>query len=689
MKTFFAIALRATLVLPLVACWVMGCSEDERPEPRQNPDDGTFRMADTAGVDLDLPSGSIYADPVSGLTLVFPEGASGRLVRGEILEGPDRPWDGGRGVYLSYDGDEAVQVRLAHAQGACELVLGYGLPHGSYAEGLRTRWFALPLADTLRTSAGDSLLVWLGIPESPAGGSCQGGVGHWFFEFPSGSALAETLAAASRAARPLIAAWLDSLSPATRAACEARIAGDLAPRFYPDGVYYSGFARPCAGGRTPAARVGIGDAPSRARLARQLGHYFTHLLMGDERYAELEGNAPFDPGLGRHQSERHGLINDFAYLHEHLLTGGIAGAGDPAEPSLFFLPAIAAPDPAETDVPALEGYGVLLMHALMRREASMTNLLGEEIEVPIVGWDYAQLADGVIAAGATDVDELREAIASRLALTGDEDRLAVLAAATGWIYAAATTVIDTSGAPIMGATVRNVLDVAGHEYSGAGQQQSGWDGRVRIDGLFPGGSMLRVATELESFDARLNIDWERATPAVLKLAYLAPWRELDRLTKLRIVLQLAVAPGGDPAGPTQTLRATLTLYDTDLDFSAEEIRRESAYHFPCDPQDLKDCWVVDSLRVAYSLETGQVSELRFRLANERYPPMALRLRSRPGLFASMAGCNQVFFARLSGADAERVGEAVSLEMTDSLGVSYTETDLLGANNAVEVYAYRG
>lgn len=690
MSIFRFVPLRSGAVAALIGLLAAGCSEESGTRPVPGPNEQGFVLGDTAGVRLDLPAGGVYRDALSGMAFVFPEGAAGRLVRGEIVSGPERPWEGGRGLHLSFSGRQPVQARLPHTAGGCELVLCYGPAQGAWADGVRTRWSALPVADTLRAPAGDSLLVWLGVPGPAGGARCQAGSAHWFFEFAPGTAVADTLAAAKARARPLIARWLDALSPATRASCRARMEGDLPPAFYPDGLYYSGFARPCAGGGRAAARIGVGESPSRVRLARQLGYYFTHLLMGDEAFADLEASSPLDPGFGRYQFGRVGLIHDLACFHEHLLTGAIEGAGDPAQPALYFLPARPAPLPATTDVPSLQGYGVLLLHALTRQDSSMVSLTGEAVPLLPVGWDYARLAGGVIAAAGTNVDELRQAIAARLSAEGLGDRLALLAAATGWAYSAAATVTDTSAVPVPGATVRNVILVDGREFASAPQPFTADErGRAQMHPLFPGPSTLRVEMPGDTFAVALRRDWELPTNAPPQALTLVPWRQLDRLNKLRIAFDLAFAPGGSDTLPRATLRATLTMYAGDLVFAGDRITLPGRYAFPCDPGGTKDCWEIDSLRIAYSLLTGEVEELRFRLAEGRHPPTALRLRARPGAHASMLGCNQVFFAKLVQADAVRVGEVLDLSLADALGGAYTAADLVGGANMVQVYAYRG
>jgi hypothetical protein len=684
----------AARLLMTVGCLVLlvaGCSEDSS-KPDEQPDAGPFKLGDTTTVALDLAAGASYQDAVTGLTFVFPAGAAGRLTRGEILEAPERPWEGGTGLYLSYDGEEPAWVKLPHAEGGCELVLCYARPQGAWADGIHDRWFALPVADTLHSEAGDSLLIWLGTPAPGEGAAGQSGPHHWFFSFAPGTALADTLAAASATARGFIAAWLDSLSAPTRQLCAARIAGDLAPIFYPDALYYCGFAHPGGGGRLPAARIGVGAAPTRGLIARELGYYFTHLLMGDGTYAALEAAAPLDPGFGRYQYNRTGLINDYARFHEYLLTGAIEGAGDPAEPSAFFAPAMATPSPALVDVPALEGYGVLLLHALTRRDAAMVNLAGDPVTIAPVAMSYADLADEILAAGATNVNELRAAASTRLAARGMALRLPILAAATGWTYTASPLVTDTLSVAISGATAVNTLRVDDELYQSSSVPfVSDAAGRFALSQLFPGESLLRVAVPGDTFDVHMDLDWQQATNAPVTLARLVTWRNLRALGKLEINMDLNFDPDGAGELPAHRVVADLTLLPDAAAFEPDRIYREAPYALtPCLPESQKDCWVIESLMVEYSLETGAVEQLRFDLHNERTdPPGEVRVRLAGDLYASMSGCNKVYFAKFDDTNADALAGRLDVTALDTDGTEYTGADIFGANNMIEIDAHRG
>jgi hypothetical protein len=234
--------------------------------------------------------------------------------------------------------------------------------------------------------------------------------------------------------------------------------------------------------------------------------------------------------------------------------------------------------------------------------------------------------------------------------------------------------------------------IENREFASASQPaQAGGDGRIELRGLFPGVSTLQVALAAGGFETQLRLDWEHGTNDPWdsrEISSLAPWRRLDSLGKLKIDLDLRLPPQAGATEP-QRVHLLLTMLDDVVAFAGDALWREGRHEFACDPEGGKDCWVLDSLRIAYSLETGAVGELRFNLANRTHPPMTLRVRGLPGLYASMSGCNTVHFARAGSADGARIAEDLALSVTDSLGVHYTAIDLVGTANRMDVYAYRG
>ncbi len=679
----------------LLLLWLQGC-DDESPTGSPGPPDEGIVIGDTVTTELFLPAGAQYADSVTGLAFFFPEGAGGRLTRGDLRSGPERPWDGGAGFYIAYTGTEPVQIQIPHEERDCSVLLGYGTPRGAWTGGMRARWFALPVADTVRGGAGDSIRVWLSarLPEDDV--ICEAATAYWLLESPAGSATADSFQTVISLARQYIAAWLDSLDEETRATCTARMELELPPAFYPDGNYYSGFVRACPpdGGPIAQARIGLRPSATAGAIAHQVGHYVTHVLVGDGAFLFLEQGNAGNGGVGTLRGPtRPGQIEDYAYFHEWLLTGAIEGAGDPANPAEFFTPRIPRPDPATIDVPSLEGYGTLLLHGLTRHDSLRVSITGETVTVLVIGLDYAEIAAHVLAGGPATANTLWLAIEAYLQTLGMAERLPLLAAATGWTYYGLGQVIGRDEHPVANAQIWNLTRIAGREYfSSASPALSNGAGKFTILGLIPGASLLRVGTPGDTFEVPLSVVGTFGTIYPRSLGSIVAWANLDRLERLRIRLNLRFAPGGVDSLPYLAVNFIGRLEDTTAVFAERSIYLEEPRDFACaDTLPPAQCWTAESLRIDYDLTTGQVSQLVVQLHNLDPAQTSLTLRARGRLQAVMEGSARVYFARLISAPADMVREQFAIELSGPAGEHYTERDLVSVNTqaTIEILAYCG
>jgi hypothetical protein len=660
------------------------CSEEKSTGP-DGDDLSPFTLGRMVTVPLSLPGGAHWDDPVSGLRFVFPEGAEGTLGLAPIVDGPARPWPGGTGCYVSFTGSEPVRVRMPHETGGLECLLAYGTPRGSWNDGPHVRWFAVPVATP---GATDSIDLPLALRPRSGSEICESSHYYWQVRFSAGAPTLDSLNAAIETAQGFLAAWLDSLDEPQREECHQRMEGALAPTFFPDGSYYAGFFRGCGESPVAMARIGLRPGASRGEIAHQVGHYVTHLLAGDEAYATLEENAAPDPTIGRERYDRSGVIDDYARYHEHLFTGAVEGAGDPAAPATFFAPQGPPPSPEAVDVPSLQGYGVLLLHALGRRDSTMTCLTGETGSVPIVGMRYAELAQHVISRGAGSIDGLRQVVETYLASIGQAQKLPILAAATGWCYRGSGVIVDRSGAKVPGIFVRDLISVDGRYRCGfPAPAVTDSAGVFRAHGLFGGRSLLRATVAGDSFDTSIAITWLKHTPADIELPNWMAWPYLDRLERLRLALELDFAT---PEGDTLSFSFNQVLADSNAVFAPTRIYIESPFAFPCAGASARSsCWVLDSLQIRYDLARGTVEDLRFRIHDLDPRPTRFSLRLREPVQAILEGTKKVHFVRMTGVDAAEPRTAFAMELDDRNGVHCTEADLYGDDLWIEVRAYCG
>ena len=484
-------------------------------------------------------------------------------------------------------------------------------------------------------------------------------------------------------ARAFLSAWLDSLDEPERSACRLRIETQLPPHFYPDGDYYCGFTRLCpAGDAVPDARVGLLPGADAQAIAHEIGHYCTHLLAGDQAYRLLEAHVPADKGIGAYQW-REGLIEDYAHYHELLLTGAIAGAGDPASPPGFFPRSL---DPAQTDLPSFEGYGTLLLAALSRREAGMISLRGDSVQVPALGLDYGEVASGILSQAPYRIVDLYGVIDGYLEGIGRDGCLPPLAAATGWCYNGGGQISDGS-AYVVGASVWNYVEAQGRRYDGASAAAvSGYNGGFSLGALFPGRNILRVEVPADTFEFPLDCPLSTYTNQTRALGARAPWISLDHLTKAAIDnLRLRFAPMAE-----ETTGVSISLYNqgitaTGLVFEPERVHLSAPFSLPM------SSWVLDTLDLRYSTADGRIELLKMRLRRQTSSPATLAIDGRVPLQAiqELSACtaSAVYFADLPGVDGERMAGDFAVAFTDSLGTR-TESDLEGTQYFV-MRVYRG
>ncbi|MFH1144198.1 MAG: carboxypeptidase-like regulatory domain-containing protein [Candidatus Eisenbacteria bacterium] len=680
-----SVGMLAVLALvPWLLLDLIGCDGEHAPT-QYTPTPEPFEVADTVSVSLELAPGAAYTDSAAGLAFYFPGGASGDLTYGALISAPVRRFEGGRGLYIHYGGGEEVWLTVPAEAGDFTVLLGYGSPFGSWNISASQHWFALPVVDTLKSGETDSLRIQLG---QPALLGCETAWAYWLLTLPGDSEEGARFAASIEQARGYIATWLDSLDTTTRSSCLQRIAGDLPPAFYPDGNYYTGFTRPCAGDAPrPLARIGISPGASPQTIAHQIGHYCMHLLAGDAAYLALEELSPLEAGIGAFHALREGPIEDYAHYHEYLLTGSIEGAGDPAAPAGFFGPV--APAPGRIDLPSIEGYGVLLLHALTQRDSTVNSLTGGRVGVPIVGWSYAELAAHVLSLAPPSMTDLWEAVDGHLRASGRGDLLPPLAAATGWCYTASGTVSDASGFGVSGARIWNILERDGRRYASSENPvltQEGGD--FVLSTLYPGKSVVRVEAPADTFEFEITFPQGGFTDQERDLGTVAAWSTLERLGNVGVTIRLQFAAHPDSATILDCFfycaRVPGVTYGRDRLYLAHPVV------LPCagPGDDPARCWTIDSLAAAYSLETGLVSELRVDIHNQEQPPATLSLRGRAPLPATMVGCNSVYFARVSNVSPAVIAGMFAIDYQES-ATSFTENDLRGDLQAIEVRAYRG
>jgi len=535
-----------------------GCSDRDVVTPDPNGPQPHWELGPSADHPVSSVPGSVVADSATGAVFRFPDGGSGTLRAAPILSGPTPPFDGA-GLSVEYAGGEVVQLLVDPAGAGRVYVFGYGLPDGAHNEPAGSpRWISVPQVDTLEGKVACLLTLPFAGGKGAFGGPAAGharippgaratgtgaaapaGAGgvvapalaslradqprgfdkYWISSIPPGATVTDTMLAIELQASTFRDNLLAALAPARRAAAEAEIKGRLSPHYAFDGNYYSGFWWRSLGahGRLVHPTLHYKKTANAGNIAHELGHYFTHVLVGDDTWSTLEGQAPlWDTGHGIRDVQGRGtVLEEYAYLPEFHLVGSVKGY-DLFQPYDIFRDMT----PLGTDFPAVEGFGAVILAALARPDAEVRDLTtGRPVPAPVLDLPWSDLYE-IVAEGATDIDALRAEIEARLG--ADADKLPALLGRCGWTYSVRGRYVDPAGGGVPGVTTTAVSRVGGTVYAGGYTTlPSKADGAFSVvGGVFGGPSELRAVKGPDTAFVAIRVDWTRPTSTTVELGNL-------------------------------------------------------------------------------------------------------------------------------------------------------------------------
>lgn len=519
----------AGVALGALACLVLAdCGDDKKP----NTPGTDWELGDATTYTVESTEEIVVTDSVTNQRFLFPEGAHGSLAVRSIISGPDAPYDG-VGFDVSFDESSPVSLILDPTGSDQVILLGYGTAPGAYDDipGPFERWVAMPCIDTLESGLAFQLTlpfqtsgrVWAGAVRTAAG---EGYSKYWISSIPAGSNDATRRVGLELQSKSYVDDVLNQLSATRQTAARAEFEGRLSPHYAWDGFLYSGFWWRSLGslGRIVRPTIHLTLAANAGNVAHETGHYFTHVLVGDDTWSTLEGQAPlWDNGHGiRDVVGREMMLEDYAYFFEWLTAGSVKSY-DLQDPYVIF----GGVSPLTTDLPGVEGFTAVALANLTRTTPSVRNLLnGNPDDAPVIGMTNGQAFD-IVAQGATGVESLREKITA--AAGADAIKLPAMFQRIGWRYSVKGRLLTPEGQPIVGATVSSVSVVGDHVYRGGSSSvPSASDGRFTIMGeVFPGDSKIRVKNGNDSVDVPITIDWSKPTNATVDLGDLRVDRALD------------------------------------------------------------------------------------------------------------------------------------------------------------------
>ena len=516
--------MRFLLALALVL-FGTACADRDRLDP---PDGGQVGWELGPAVEHPAPGTpeAVVADSASGAQFRFPAGGSGTLKVASIVAGPAPPRPG-FGVSVEYAGDEEVQLLVETPDAGRVYVYGHGFMAGAANEpAAGSRWVSVPQVDTLggrvaylltmpfadvaggarKGRAGMATAPPLALPAATTGGFSK----YWISSIPAGASVIDTMLNIELQASRYLDDQLGALTPARRGVAEAEARGRLSAHYTFDGFYYQGFWLRSLGshGRLVHPTLHYRTNANAGNIAHELGHYFTHVLVGDDTWSTLEGQAPlWDTGHGpRDVIGRGTVLEEYAYLVEYHLIGNVKGY-DLFDPYVIF----GGLTPLATDFPGIEGFGAVMLANLARPEPEMRDLItGRLVPAPVVHLPWSEIYE-ILARGATDIDALRGDIETRLGT--DAVQLPALLQRCGWRYSIGGRYVDVRGAGVPGVTTTAVSRVDGKTYEGGTTSlATGSDGSFSVvGGVFGGASELRAVKGPDTSFVAIQIDWSEPT----------------------------------------------------------------------------------------------------------------------------------------------------------------------------------
>ena len=242
-----------------------------------------------------------------------------------------------------------------------------------------------------------------------------------------------------------------------------------------------------------------------------------HVLIGDAAYLQIEDSAPDNHGVGDLHYKRLSIAEDLAYFGQYFLLGHV-NSSDATEPGLM----MRGKDPELTDYPSLEGFGCCLLARLNSTNDKIRDVefTSEQRDFPVIGAGFSDIF-GIIARGATNIDQLRGHIKDYLVSQGQGAKYPVFLERTGWHYIAKAKIVNPDNEPVVNADVKCVCKVGSSEYFS--RTENGYtdeNGETSYIEVFPDSSYLRIEYNSKTFDIPIYIDPDGPTNVAVDLGTL-------------------------------------------------------------------------------------------------------------------------------------------------------------------------
>jgi len=264
----------------------------------------------------------------------------------------------------------------------------------------------------------------------------------------------------------------------------------------------------------PRCLVAISQNSSQGSVAHEMGHYFSHVLVGDTRYAELEELAPDgDHGLGDVHEGRTTITEEYAYFTEYFMTGTVNDAADPLAVHFFLGKQV---QPGTVDMPSVEGFGTVLLCMLQRSDTTVIDFEKIKDTLPILGASFGELYS-VLATGPTTINDLRKGLATLCTQHAFDTGWQICAERAGWSYHGKGKVIDSDGKPVQDAAVFCALTVDTKLKCASPPVKSDAQGIFALPRIFPGKARLYAVSGGDTATVEIDVSWDKETPVAIDL----------------------------------------------------------------------------------------------------------------------------------------------------------------------------
>lgn len=266
-------------------------------------------------------------------------------------------------------------------------------------------------------------------------------------------------------------------------------------------------------------------------VAHELGHYFSHIMNGDDYYSKLIEEQNCNPHYIGVNRKNRDMIEEYAHFMDffmHRENGTLTNNG-----RKFFLEAPTdifrrefeseliniswdKVTPKNYDFPTIEGFGAFLLARTTSSSKKIQSIWDKTIQggkflqedIPALNLSFENTLEILFSKPLYTTTELGYEIINFIAKKGGDNALRCPAffERCGWSYNGKVRILDTKGVPVKFAKAKNISQVGPGEIYYAGANSTDDNGYIEFDRLFPTNSIIRVYYNMKGSDFKDSVD---------------------------------------------------------------------------------------------------------------------------------------------------------------------------------------